>query len=609
MSILLELRERFRRALAPLADDPADLLDLVRRSQDPRFGDYQANLAMPLGKRLSRPPREVAAQIVDRLEVDDFCLSPEVAGPGFVNLTVRDDWIAERLGAMISDPRLGIPEAERARTYVIDFSAPNVAKPMHVGHVRSTVIGHSLYRTLGFLGHRVISDNHLGDWGTQFGMIIYGYKHFRDEQAYDESPVEELARLYRLVRQLMDYGESQVRLESMERLDELQIQLDELEEFFAKLGEVGAPQPDKKMSKELRRRKASLQEACEQRRSLEAKVAAVEKDPVLSKLAAEHKEIGSAVLEETAKLHAGDEENLRLWHEFVPACLKEIDKIYERFDVSFDHTLGESFYHDRLGSLVHELTARGVARESDGAICVFLEGHDVPMIVRKQDGAFLYATTDLATLRYRMETFRADTILYVVDHRQSLHFEQLFATARRMGYRDVELEHVAFGTVLGDDGRPFKTRAGDTVGLEGLLDEAVRRAGEIVAANDDAKKDGPELSLDERARVAEIVGTGAIVYADLSHNRTSDYVFSYDKMLAMTGNTGTYMQYAYARVRSIFAKGGVDVEALRASGSPILLDTTAERALGLELLRFDEALDLMVADYRPNQLTSYLFEL
>ena len=250
-----------------------------------------------------------------------------------------------------------------------------------------------------------------------------------------------------------------------------------------------------------------------------------------------------------------------------------------------------------------------IARESDGAICVFLEGHDVPMIVRKKDGAFLYATTDLATLRYRMETFRADAILYVVDHRQSLHFEQLFATARLMGYRDVELEHVAFGTVLGDDGRPFKTRAGDTVGLEGLLDEAVRRAAEIVAANDDAKKDGPELSPDERARVAEIVGIGAIFYADLSHNRTSDYVFSYDKMLAMTGNTGTYMQYAYARVSSIFAKGGVDVEALRASGSPILLDTPAERALGLELLRFAEALDLMVADYRPNQLTSYLFEL
>ena len=215
MSILFELTNRSRRALAGLVDDPEPLLDLVRRSQDPRFGDYQANLAMPLGKRLGRPPREVAAQIVDRLEVDDFCLAPEVAGPGFVNLTLRDDWLAERLAAMVPDPRLGIPETHEERTYVIDFSAPNVAKPMHVGHIRSTVIGNSLYRTLGFLGHRVVGDNHLGDWGTQFGMIIYGYKHFLDEAAYRQNPVEELARLYRLVRQLVEYHEGGAQLETL----------------------------------------------------------------------------------------------------------------------------------------------------------------------------------------------------------------------------------------------------------------------------------------------------------------------------------------------------------------------------------------------------------
>jgi arginyl-tRNA synthetase len=342
------------------------------------------------------------------------------------------------------------------------------------------------------------------------------------------------------------------------------------------------------------------------------------------------------VLAETAKLHAGDAENRRLWEEFLPYCEDEIQRVYGRLGVTFDHTHGESFYEDRLAGVVDELLRRGIARESDGAICVFLDGPEkgdgphlceapsgpfrqmgtvpffrpkVPMIVRKQDGAFLYGTTDLATIQYRMETWRPDAILYVVDHRQSLHFQQLFAAARLLGYKDVELEHVSFGTVLGDDGRPFKTRSGETVGLEGLLDEAVRRALKIVSAGDDAKPDGPELSPAERRQVAETVGIAALKYADLSQNRTSDYVFSYDKMLAMTGNTATYMQYAYARVRSIFARGGVDVERLRASGAAIRLGSPAERALGLEILRFSEALDLAAADYRPNQLTSYLFDL
>jgi len=591
VSILFELTNRFRRALADLVDDPEPLLDLIRRSQDPRFGDYQANLAMPLGKKLSRRPQDIAAEIVDRLEVDDLCHAPEVAGPGFINLTVRDDWMRERLAHAATDPRLAIPEVDT---------------PMHVGHIRSTVIGNSLARTLRFLGHQVVTDNHLGDWGTQFGMIIYGYKHFLDPEAYRENPVQELARLYRLVRQLVDYHEGRSQLEAVEaRVAEQEARLS-AEREAAEAGE--GKKPDKKTAKALRRLEASVQAARDDLAGLKRKLGAVDADPTLSKLAAVHAGIGSAVLEETAKLHADDEENLRLWHEFMPVCTREIDRMYGRLDVGFDHTLGESYYHDQLESIVDELMRTGVARESDGAICVFLEGHDVPMIIRKKDGAFLYATTDLATLRYRMETFQPDAILYVVDHRQSLHFEQLFVTVRLMGY-DVRLEHVSFGTVLGEDGRPFKTRAGDTVGLEGLLDEAVRRAAEIVRANDDAKRDGPELSPDERDRVAEIVGTGAIVYADLSHNRTSDYVFSYDKMLAMNGNTGTYMQYAYARVRSIFAKGNVDVDALRASGAPIHLDTPAERALALELLRFSEALEMTAADYRPNQLTNYLFDL
>ncbi|MEN6449194.1 MAG: arginine--tRNA ligase [Thermoguttaceae bacterium] len=527
MSILPELKERFREALAGMVDDPAELLEQVRQSQEPKFGDYQANLAMPLAKRLGRKPRDLAAEIMGRLKIDDLCQPAEIAGPGFINLRIRDDWLTSRLSAAVADERLGILPVTSPRTFVIDYSAPNVAKPMHVGHIRSTVIGDALCRVLRFIGHQVISDNHIGDWGTQFGMILYGYKHFLDAEAYRQKPVEELARLYRLVRRMMD----------------------------------------------------------------------------------EQPEINEAVLAETAKLHAGDAENRRLWEQFLPHCQDEISRVYGRLGVSFDHTLGESFYEDRLGPVVDDLIRRGIARESDGAICIFLEGHKTPMIVRKRDGAFLYGTTDLATIEYRMQTWRPDAILYVVDHRQSLHFQQLFAAARLLGYEKVELQHISFGTVLGDDGRPFKTRSGDTVGLEGLLDEAVRRALEIVSANDDSKPNGPELSADDRRQIAETVGIAALKYADLSQNRTSDYVFSYDKMLAMNGNTATYMQYAYARVRSIFARGGVDVAAIRASGAPILLNSPAERALGLEILRFSEALDQTVGDYRPNQLTSYLFDL
>lgn len=610
MSILLELRKRFRRALADTVGDPkrmAELLDMVQPSQEARFGDYQANMAMPLGKELRRPPREVATEIVARLEVADLCLAPEIAGPGFINLKVRDSWLAERLGAAVPDSRLGVPVVECPRTYVIDYSAPNVAKPMHVGHIRSTVIGDSICRTLKFLGHHVVSDNHIGDWGTQFGMILYGYRHFCDPEAYRAHPVQELARLYRLVRQLMDYHEGVAELPRLrERVAEQEAALREAQQASEAAQDKKAA---KKGAKDLRRVENGVREAREELAALEAKLAAVHRDPALGRLAEEHRGVGPAVLAETAKLHAGDEENRRLWREFLPHCEDEIERVYGRLGVTFDHTLGESFYQDRLGTLVEDLLARGIARESDGAICVFLEGQQVPMIVRKKDGAFLYATTDLATLRYRMETWKPDAILYVVDHRQSLHFEQLFAAARLLGYGDVELEHVSFGTVLGEDGRPFRTRAGDTVGLEGLLDEAVRRADQIVGANDDAKPGGPELSSDQRQQVAQTVGIAAIKYADLSQNRTSDYVFSYDKMLAMNGNTATYMQYAYARVRSIFAKGDVDVDALRASGLPISLDEPAERALAVELLRFGEALELAAIDFRPSQLTSYLFDL
>jgi arginyl-tRNA synthetase len=600
MNLLEEIRLRFEPALAPMATDVGTLLDLIRPSQDAKFGDYQANFAMPLGKQLGRPPREIAQQIAEQVKLDDLCAGPpEIAGPGFINVRLSDTFLSSALASAFVDPRLGVPLASDPGVYIVDYSAPNVAKPMHVGHIRSTVIGDALARTLRFLGHQAIGDNHIGDWGTQFGMILYGYKNFRDEAAYREHPVAELARLYRLVNRLVEFYDARGAL------PELEAKLRAAEIALTQLAEPDA----KKAAKEKRRLETRVVEAREALDAAQSKVTAVEADIVLDRLAKEHPQIGEAVLAETAKLHAGDAENRRLWEEFLPTCEEDIQRIYRRLGVTFDESLGESFYHDRLQGVVDDLKGRGIAAPSAGAMCVFNEGYETPFLIQKQDGAYLYATTDLATIQYRMQRWRPRGTLYVVDHRQGLHFEQLFATARRWGYDGLELKHVSFGTVLGDDGRPFKTRAGDTVGLEGLLDEAVSRAYEIVRTNDEGKPAGAELSEPERRHVAERVGIGALKYADLSQNRTSDYVFSYDKMLAMNGNTATYMQYAYARVRSIFAKGNIDIEALRRSPGTISLTNEAERALGLEILRFPEALAAVVADYRPNQLTSYLFEL
>ena len=611
MNLLALLQDRFRAALTAQGHDPAGLVEMVRPSQDAKFGDYQANLAMPLGKRLGRSPRDVAAEIVSRLELDDICEPPEIAGPGFINLRVKTPWLADRLEKIwrdseVDNGRLGIEPTPSPRTYVIDYSAPNVAKPMHVGHIRSTVIGAALYRTLQFLGHKVVSDNHIGDWGTQFGMIIFGYKHFLDRAAYERNPVEELSRLYRLVNRLVDYHEA------VAQLPKLRERTAEINARWAREHEASTQKPgatDKQVQKSLRKLENDLEEATAAEGALEAKIAAAQADVELGSLVRKFTEIGQAVLAETVKLHRGDAENLRLWEQFVPACRTDIERIYDRLKVRFDVALGESFYHDRLAGVVEELITRGIARESEGAICVFLEESPAPLIVRKRDGAYLYGTTDLATIQYRMAEWKPDAILYVVDHRQSLHFEQLFATARRWGYGDVELKHVSFGTVLGEDNRPFKTREGDTVGLEGLLDEAVRRAYDVVSSSDAGKPDGPQMSEERRREVAEAVGIGALKYADLSQNRTSDYVFSYEKMLAMNGNTATYMQYAYARVTSIFAKGNVNPADLKQQLQRIDIEHPAERALALTLVQFHEALAEVAADYRPNFLTTYLFDL
>ena len=521
MNVLEMLRTAFASA-TPEGGDPAAFALAVRPSQDSKFGEYQANGCMALAKALKKNPRELATVVASSVDLAPLAGPPEIAGPGFLNVRLHDDWISGRLEALISDEKLGLVEPMWVKTVVIDYSSPNVAKPMHVGHVRSTVIGESLSRIFKALGHTVIRDNHLGDWGSQFGMILWGWKNECDETAFDAEPVTELARLYKLAQARIKEGDLAV---------------------------------------------------------------------------------AEAARAETARLHAGDPENRALWSRFMPHCLDELHGVYQRLGVEFDVELGESFYDPMLGDVVKDLEERGLAVPSEGATVVFTEGSKAPFIVKKSDGAYNYATTDLATIRYRVDRWNPDLVLYVVDHRQGDHFKQLFAVARLWGYDRVELNHVAFGTILGNDRKPYKTRAGDVIGLESLLDEGISEARAVIDQN------SPELSTEERSNVAEVVGLGAIKYSDLSQNRLSDYVFDWKKMLAMNGNTGAYLQYAYARIQSIFRKCEVSAEKLRSKPPRIALNHSAERALGVALLRFPETLELTAGELKPNILTDYLFDL
>lgn len=579
---------------------------MVRPTADLRFGDYQANCAMPLAKILGRQPRDIATALVNHLDVADMCDEVQIAGPGFVNLRLKSQFLGDSIAAMLKDDRLSVPLATSPRTIVIDYSSPNVAKPMHVGHIRSTVIGDALARTFRFMGHHVITDNHLGDWGTQFGMVIYGFKHFGDEAALQNSPVEELSRLYRLVNRVIEYHAAASEIESA------RIAVDDATRMVDMAQHAATAAKDAKEKKSLEKSHASISKkhaaAIEKLDKLESIVASSVEDADFMRLAAQHSGIADAVLNETAKLHGGDADNLALWKRFLPYCRDEIDRIYQRLGVSFDHTLGESFYHEMLGKVVDDLRSVGLASDSEGAVCVFLPEFDAPMIVRKRDGAFLYATTDLATLFYRRQHFGADEILYVVDSRQSEHFEKLFAVARRVGFEDIQLTHVNFGTVLGADGRPFKTRSGSSVGLESLLDEAVARAMAVVCDPERSARLDPPMDDDEKSQIASVVGHGAIKYADLSHHRTSDYKFDLQKMVSMDGNTSTYIQYAYARVSGIMQKGGVELEAIARFESPPQLNDPSERALAMTLLKFGESLVQVRADYAPNFLVDYLYE-
>lgn len=553
MNLLNELRSLFEPALLAVGADPAkvpDYLGMVKPAADAKHGDYQANFAMPLAKALGKKPQEVAKEIIDATPTDGVIEPPTVAGIGFVNVKLADAWIAEQVQKIAANDHLGVAKAETPKTFVIDYSSPNVAKPLHVGHLRSTIIGDALVRLLRFLGHTVIGDNHLGDWGTQFGILIYGYKHHLDKAAFDADPVRELARLYVHVRNL-------------------------------------------------------------------AKVAKDDDED------AAKGDIADAYRAETSKLHAGDSENVALWKQFMPACLEMLRPIYERLDVKIDHALGESFYNPMLAGVVDDLLAKGIAAERNGATVLpnaagviketaERDEHEPPPIIRKRDGAYTYTVTDMATVKYRVQTWKPDVMLYVVDARQALHFKTLFANAKRWGYSNVEFQHIAFGTILGKDKKPIRTRDGDAVELASLLDEAAERGlKKYEESHAERKAHGhevPDLTDETQRRIAEAVGYGAVKYGDLSGSRTSDYVFDFDRMLSTEGNTSTYMQYAYARCRSIFRKGNADEAVFRTTPPKVLLTHPAERALAVQLLKFEEVLTNAAAEYLPHYITQYLWD-
>jgi len=465
-------------------------------------------------------PRQIAAQIIERLQVDDLSEPPEIAGAGFINFRLKPAFLAAQTLALLEDDHLGVPQAASPRTILIDFSSPNVAKPMHVGHIRSTILGDTLARIARFLGHHVVTDNHIGDWGTQFGKVIYGWKHFRDDTALEKDSIRELVRLYKEANALSDA------------------------------------------------------------------------DPAVL----------TECREELVKLQSGDAENLEIWKKTVALSWREFEHMYGLLDIRFDEHLGESFYNDALAPLVEKLLANGIAEMSDGAVCVFFRDNpalaDKPCLIRKSDGGFLYATTDLATMEYRLQRWNADAIWYVVGAPQALHFEQIFAAAGKMGLKG-DFRHIAFGSILGEDRKLMKTRSGENVGLRDVLEEAQERALRIV------QEKNPQLPDDEKAAIARTIGIGAVKYAELSQYRMSDYVFSWDKMLAFQGNTAPYLQNAYVRIRSIFRKleGGFEMPAA------LRLDDPAESVLAKKLLQFGETVPQTLEDFRPNLLANYLYEL
>ncbi len=608
MQVLNLIRSRFAPVLSLWLTDPVQLqssLDRIVASREAHMADYQANVAMPLEKMLSQSSVAIAEQIVAQVQLSDVCDSVTIAGRGYINMKLSSAWLSNQLSVAHADDRLGVAGADSPKTFVVDFSSPNVAKPMHVGHIRSTVIGDAITKILRFLGHRVVTDNHLGDWGTQFGMIIYGYKHFRDDVAYVQAPVPELSRLYRLVHQLISYHETKEAIPKQERSIEAAIGRHAMAQQKAT-----ANPADKKAQKELTASANGLAQSHEELKELQTKFDSLSAQRMVVELALQHPNIEQSVQLETAKLHRGDVENQKLWDAFLPHCKAEIHAVYRRLHIQFDHEYGESYYHDMLPMVVEDLLGRSLAQTSDGAICVFLDGYDAPMIVQKQDGAYLYATTDIATAMFREREFEPDGVLYVVDHRQGEHFQKLFAVLKKIGLTHTEFKHVKFGTVLGKDGKPFKTRDGVAAGLESLIDESVQRAWEVVCNPERLARFGALLSEEEKRSIAEVVGIGAIKYADLAHNRTSDYKFDVDKMVRLDGNTAAYIQYSYARTRSILHNASAQgFDSQQWQQGTMTFDSELERGVGLQLIRFEDMLMQSMADHLPNLVTEYLFDL
>jgi arginyl-tRNA synthetase len=534
------LNDRVSAVMGELAGGTAQAA--VRPTQDARFGDYQANGVMGLAKQLKAKPRDLAQKIVEKLDVADMCEPPEIAGPGFINFRLKPAWLAERLIETARDEkRLGIDPIENPPTTVVDFSGPNIAKQMHVGHLRSTIIGDVIARTLEFRygdPKTVIRQNHVGDWGTQFGMLTAYYDLV-------------MAGKFPDIINLPDKGSF----------------LADMEEFY-------------KRAKTLFDKSHDFQESAR----------------------------NYVVL-----LQSGDPNVLENWKYLVNESLSHCEEIYSLLSVTLKRSdvRGESFYNDKLPAVISDLDKAGLLKPSEGANCVFLEGfktkegEPLPLIVQKSDGAYLYATTDLAAIRYRIDELKAKRIIYVTDARQKLHFEMIFACARQAGWVDesIRLEHVPFGSVLGEDGKPFKTRSGENVKLKDLLDEAVSRARKIV------EEKNPDLPEDDKNKIAAAVGVGAVKYADLSNNLASDYVFDWDRMLAMEGNTAPYMQYAYARIQSIFRRGEVSVESIMDALDHLELVEPEELNLAKCLLRYGETVESVADDLRPHVMTNYLFDL
>ena len=545
---------------AVIGEGDVQILGIVKPTQDAKFGDYQANGVMGLAKQLKTNPRKLAENILEHLDVADMCELPEIAGPGFINFRLKPDWLGQRLNEALHDPkRLGIDPLEQSPTVVVDFSGPNIAKQMHVGHLRSTIIGDVIARVLEFyFGDplKVIRQNHVGDWGLQMGMVVYALSHLvfddliatQGREAYDALRKNSPARLDQMV---LDAG----------------FDLDTLEKYYKKI----------------------------------------------SKLAQEDPNIARETRDTTYVLQGGNPQITFLWQVARTVTLRACVEIYCQLDVKLGllDICGESFYADQLASVITELSEQKLLQESDGAQCVFLdgfktrEGEPLPLIVKKSDGAYLYATTDLAGLRHRCRHLSADRVIYVTDARQKLHFEMVFSCARQAGWVPdaVTLEHVPFGSVLGENNRPLKTRSGENIRLKELLDEAEKRALKVV------QEKNPDLDEQQKAEIAQVVGIGAVKYSDLSSNLASDYVFCWDKMLAMEGNTAPYMQYAYARVQSIFRKGNIDVSKLLSQTGGLCLEETQELALAKLLLRYGEVIEAVARELRPHLLTNYLFDL